>query len=379
MLNQDRLIDVKEKIKKIADKIDAQTNSVFVGSENYPNINIGILNPLKKSEEFDDPKAWIKKNLNIDNIFLLRSQLINTKKQIRALDKNDFTGKVQELSLSAKPIEVELKLKNKPTFSFRQSSYYTPFGSRADIERAELLESPKIQKAVEDAHSDTELKSDDALKELYKKGYDEYFLSKALSTGSFGIGNLRKFVPTRWSITATDDILSKDLINKIKEFDHAGNCAFFGELLGNYYLILLTPNNWSYELFEIDLRKGNSVATDYEGFEGRKNYAKNTCGGYYAARLAIAEKLLKLKKQASVVAIRFITKDYYVGLGVWVVREAARLALNNKIEFGELNLMLKYAELMSAKKFNYNLEKILKSSTTLKNIKEQSTLTKFFS
>ena len=70
---------------------------------------------------------------------------------------------------------------------------------------------------------------------------------------------------------------------------------------------------------------------DYEEFNGRKNYAYETAGGYYAARLAVLEYLKKNKIQARIIAYRKITPEYLAPLGVWVVREAARKAMNNKI------------------------------------------------
>ena len=119
-------------------------------------------------------------------------------------------------------------------------------------------------------------------------------------------------------------------------------------------------------------------STDYEPYQGRTNYAENCAGGFYASRLGILEKLEKSKKQASILCLRFITGEYSVPLGVWVVREATRKALENKpLEFASKELMLRYAELLVKKKFNFDLNEILGSSIILKNMKEQSKLHKF--
>ena len=69
--------------------------------------------------------------------------------------------------------------------------------------------------------------------------------------------------------------------------------------------------------------------TDYEPYSGRKRYAENCAGGFYSVRLAILEKLKKMRRQASVLALRFITGEYFAPLGVWVTRFAARRALKN--------------------------------------------------
>ena len=52
----------------------------------------------------------------------------------------------------------------------------------------------------------------------FKNKFDEYTLSKILSVGVLGLKKDKKLVPTRWSITATDDILAKNLLRKIRDF-----------------------------------------------------------------------------------------------------------------------------------------------------------------
>ena len=69
----------------------------------------------------------------------------------------------------------------------------------------------------------------------------------------------------------------------------------------------------------------------FNSFFGRKKYAENTVGGYYAARIAVLEQLRIIKKQSSVLALRFVDPNEYIApLGVWVVREAVRRALKSK-------------------------------------------------
>ena len=120
-------------------------------------------------------------------------------------------------------------------------------------------------------------------------------------------------------------------------------------------------------------------ATDYEDVFGRKNYVQETAGGYYAARLPILDKLKELKRKGSILALRFITEEYTIPLGVWVVREAARKALANKeLEFGGEELMIRYAEIFSKKKFGVDITGIIKKSKLLKNRKEQKKLKNYF-
>ena len=118
--------------------------------------------------------------------------------------------------------------------------------------------------------------------------------------------------------------------------------------------------------------------TDYEPYEGRKSYAENCGGGYYAIRLPILEKLAELKKQATVLVLRFITGEYATHLGVWVPREAARKALSSKpIEFSSKELMLSYTKSLVRKKFGYDMEILLNKSIIIKNLKNQKKLSAF--
>ena len=85
-----------------------------------------------------------------------------------------------------------------------------------------------------------------------------------------------------------------------------------------------------------------------------------------------------MKKQASALALRFITDEYTMPLGVWVTREATRKAVSNKsIEFSSKELMLEYARKLIKKRFNYNVDYLLKESISFKNIKQQKKLMQF--
>ena len=65
-------------------------------------------------------------------------------------------------------------------------------------------------------------------------------------------------------------------------------------------------------------------------------------------------------------------------LGVFVTREAARKAVNNKpIEFSSKKLMLTYAKHFIRKKFNADVEYFFNKSILLRSMKEQSKLAQF--
>ncbi len=360
--------------------------NVFIGRSGYPDINVGFLSNEQLSDDTDKPREWAENNYDIPKIVDLRSSLINSrfKANVKSFDEK-FLDITKEISMAKKPVDVEVHLDKKPFFNITLDRDITPYGPSVKLEKAQITENPSIATHVDKVVSDDGLKATKAIDYLYKKGYDEHFLTKLISVGNLGLKENRKLVPTRWSITAVDDTLGKKLISEIKDFSEYEYTAHFGGYLGNYYLILFFPEIWSYELFETYIgdptkpkQEEIETATDFEPYSGRKDYASNTVGGYYAARLGILEYLKSKKRQASVLALRFITNEYYMALGVWVVREATRAALKSKpINFAYKELMMKYAYMIIKKKFSFELDAISKKSLMLKEMKQQSRLTKF--
>lgn len=366
------LMKVKERLK--TRDFSGSSPAPFIGRFGYPQVNVGILAPTEVSQEswiYDAPKYWALKNYEISEVINLRGALINSNFKANIKNPNEkFLENVKEIGMASKPVDVDIILKEKPAFNINLDSYSAPTGPSAKLKKIELASNPKINSKVERLSND-EILAVEAITQLYNSGFDENFLTKLLSVGALGLKQCKKMVPTRWSITATDDMLGKHLIEQIKEYSVGEYCAFFGSYLGNYYLILTFPKKWSYELFETHLET-KGTTTDFEPFEGRKNYAQNCAGGYYTARLAIAEKLKELKKQCSVLALRFITNKYTLPLGVWVTREASRKTLSNRpIEFASQELMLTYAKSLINKKFGYDLSKILEQSKLLRNLQQK--------
>ena len=353
----------------------------FVGRFNYPNINVGILAPPDETDDswlYDAPKYWAVNNFQIPKIIDYRSSLINSSFKANIRQRHKFLGLSQEAAMASTPTGIEIALEEKPSFRLNVDSFAAPTGPNAKLKKAKLTENPKIDTKVQKVYYDTDLKANDALIYLYESKFDENFLSRILSVGNVGLKANRKLVPTRWSITATDDALGKHLLTEIKKHNQINYSAFFNGYLGNYYLILCFPEVWSYELFEMHISNPTNFMTDYEPYEGRKYYAEETAGGYYTVRLTILEKLNEMKRQGSVLALRFITGDYTLPLGVWVTREAARKSMQSTpIEFASKELMLEYAKKLAKKKFNLDLSDILEKGALLKNIKQQSKLIRY--
>ena len=371
-------------------EITGQSPAPFVGHYGYPNVNVGILAPpekVKDPELYDAPKIWAKDNYGIPQIVAYRSSLVNSRFISSVKDRS---GKLLEISrevaMASKPADVEIHLQKAPLMRMSFDLETAPMGPSAKLKSAAITSNPKIAAAVEKAVADTDWKANDAVVYLHDKGFDENFIMRMFSVGTLGIEENRKLVPTRWSITATDDILGKNAIEEVKkQSNYLGYSAYFGSYLGNYYLLLFFPEPWSYELFENMVPSGRwseSVAgkysTDYEGVNGRKDYAESTAGGYYTVRLVAAEHLAGIKKQGSVLALRFITDEYAVPLGVWVTREATRKALANKpVEFSSKELMLQYAAMKIKKQFNFDISHLLANSVLLRELRTQSKLSGF--
>ena len=366
--------------------ISGEAPSVFVGRIGYPEINVGILSANDSNTSvYDDPRRWANENLEIPKIIDYRASLINSRFKSNVKQTDKFLETSQEVALSSKPVEMDIELKDKPRFRVSFHSNTPPMGPNAQLEKAYMKENPKIHTKVEKVNSQNDLKASEAMNYLFDHGFDENFLSRILSVGTLGVKPQRKLVPTRWAITATDDTLGKELIKEIKDFKSGDYEFYFGNYLGNYYMFMLLPDVWSYELFETYMPRTawnteNRIQfmTDHETYDGRKSYAENCVGGYYSVRLALLEKLKSMKRQATVLTLRFITDDYAVPLGVWVTREAARKALNSRpIKFNDKETMLNYAKALVKKKWGYDAQCLYNESVLLRNMKMQRKLIGF--
>ncbi|MCX8179003.1 MAG: hypothetical protein N3D75_04215 [Candidatus Aenigmarchaeota archaeon] len=313
--------------------------SVIVGEWNYPKLNVGLLMPEESGDTsiFDSPQQWFKNKFTIEDVFNLRLKLYNAKNVFDKNSKDKKLETIQEIAASSMPLDAEVKLKKVPYFNLHISPFTAPYGPAANFENIKITENPKIDRKVDYVIGDVDLKAEEAVKILYEK-YDVYSITKLLSVGLLGAKFQRSLVPTRWAITATDSILIKSLLHSIKQFDSVSDYMLFqSNYMGNYFNILLIPEKWMFEVIEIAVpgaswmnSKNPIIVNDYEFYEGRKDYAANVAGGYYAAELAILEYLSSIKKQAGVLVVREIRPEYYAPVGVWKVRECVRDAFNKK-------------------------------------------------
>ncbi len=367
--------------------------SVFIGSKlAYPKVNVGILAPPERVEDawfYDAEQIWPTTSLTIDDIIKLRSSLINSRfqTQVKAASSK-FLDITREIGMASQPVDVEIQLKKKIKISLDTDKIHKPMGPAAPLLKAQITENPKIETKVDKVVSDTDLKAADAINYLHSNNFSEHTLSQILSLGVIGLKKNRKLVPTRWSITATDDTIAKHLLETVRDYPIINDYMLYtGNYFGNYYYVLLFPEIWSYELFEMYLPGSawNSTSiltasTDHEWFEGRKGYASSTVGGYYASRLPLVNHFKNIKRQASALVLRFETPEYHTGLGVWVVRESMKKSMqSHPVTFATKEELIQAAQKAAQERLHIDISSILQRSKLLNTIKEQKKLTSFFS
>lgn len=336
---------------------------VFVSWTDYPVVSIAPMAPPTVSASndiLDNPEGWF--GLMPEQIIAFRSQLIQAKSKAnvrQASQPGAQLGVLQEIAMSAKPVAAEFRLSRPPVAHLSFHEGVAPTGPSAPLVRLDLSENPSIPTKVDYLVSDTDAKSTTAVQELYDKDFSVHYLSKLLSAGTLGIGKNRKLVPTRWSITAIDSNVSAYLVEEVvKDQPELGGIElYFARYLDNSFFVLLIPRAWSFEMMECWLpgsawtledpnaQKADAfhIIQDHEFFDGRTSYADRITGAYYAARLAVAEYLVRQKRQAAALVFREIGQGYAVPLGVWVIRETVRKALESKpMGFSDLSLALSY-------------------------------------
>jgi DNA repair protein NreA len=357
---------------------------LFVGRVGYPYVNSGILTPSENDNisNFATAEEWSKNNFSVSNVLRLRGQLIYGKSKMNIKAENKLKQITQELAMSSKPVSTEIFLKRNPTIEITQDSIFRPMTNPAPLRKAILEENPTVPKKIDYLTSDYDVKATTALNELYKSKIKVDHLQKLLSVGLLGTKIRRRMVPTRWSITATDDTISKYHLEQIRYFPEINEITLFsGNFVGNYMEVLLLPGHFAFEA--IEAWQGESTynrehytqfSQDYESFQGRKKYAFNITGGYYAMRLPLTEYLIRIKRQATVFIFREIRPEYYAPLGVGVVRETARRALaSTPKHFNTIEEALKEMQT----RIEVSTETLKEKSWIIQNYGKQKTLNDF--
>ncbi len=375
-------IDLKSYLTKRIPKIEFKNTiqsftppEIFVGRFGYPKVFVGpIITNSENPEIFLLTEKWFGKNFS--EIAELMINSIRTEKLVNIYDiENKIVQKVHESLLAKNYEEIEAKiLKIKRKFVFHEES--KPYGPIALIEDFKIG-SYKSNHIVEKVYYDKDLKASEAAYFLYKNKIEISRIQQYFSAGMLGIK--RKLVPTRWSITAIDDIISKKLINQIKNFNEINEYRVYNlKYLANNWVIILFPSKWIFEYIELFYPKTIfknyfAIGGDYEIEKPIERYAE-IGGCYYAARLAVAEKLLSERKQAGAIILREIYSDYLFPVGVWNVRESVRNALNQKYEkFEDFQSAINYVKNL----LKTNLDIWIKNSFVLRILVKNENLKNF--
>ena len=310
--------------------------SIFVGSYGYPKVRIGPMIPPLHGDTtiLDRTELWTGKNL--EEIANYRLSLVLGTMNVNIHDiSSRYLENMQELAMSERPAETEATFEKTPVVDvhmqkeLRLDHVAPPFGPAAPL-RGFKMSSLSADQRIETVYYDTDLRAADAMMELYRRSVEMSIIQRVLSMGMLGVKKKRKLVPTRWSISATDDIISSMLV---KEIEMNPTIDLFEVTryshLANYYSIILIPDDrWIFEMIESWFTSRGQVATGADNEDERGlNHNPTIAGAYFAARLAVAEHLARRHKKAGAIVLREIHPNYVMPLGVWQIREGVREAL----------------------------------------------------
>ena len=354
--------------------------SVFIGRYGYPKVKVGPMIPPFHGDTtiLDKPEMWLRKNL--EDIVNYRLSLV---RGVSDADVHVTSGRyiesLQELAMASKSAESEAIFEKRPITDIEQEKDLgesAPFGPIAPLKSFKTA-SISVDKRLENVYYDKDMQAAEAIVDLYHGGVEVSKIHRVLSMGMLGMQKKRRLVPTRWSITATDDIISVSLIKSLAfcpRIDCFEVCKYAH--LGNYFSVVLIPDDvWSFEMKEVwfDSNGNIGMGMDFESANGLDHYP-SIAGAYFAARLATAEYLSKRRRKAAALVLREIHPDYVMPVGVWQIREGIREALKtNKSQFETFEEALTFACLS----LSTSREEWIRGSKVFKLKKEQMRITDF--
>ena len=359
--------------------------SVFVGRYGYPKVKVGPMVPPLHGDTtiLDKPEMWLGKS--IEEIINYRLSLV---RGVSNIDIHHTSGKyvesLQELAMTSKSVESEVTFEKTPIADIELKkdagldTDSAPFGPVAPLKTFKTSSSLSVDKRLENVFYDKDLPAAEGIVNLYRGGVEVSRIHRVLSMGMLGFQKNRRLVPTRWSISATDDIISTSLIKEIETFPAIDLFKVHKHIhLGNYYSVILIPDDiWSFEMQEAwyDNNGNLGVGIDFENANGLDHYP-SIAGAYFAARLGVAEHLFKRRHKAAALILREIRPEYVTPVGAWQIREGIRKALDGKAnQFDSFQKALSFACVnLSVSKSEW-----IRNSKIYKNIREQTRITDFF-
>ncbi|MDE1867818.1 MAG: hypothetical protein KGI08_08950, partial [Thaumarchaeota archaeon] len=199
--------------------------SVFVGSYGYPKVLVGPMVPPIHGNtlSMDLPESWIGKSL--EDIVNYRLSLVRGIQAVTAkAPQGRYIESLQELAMSSRSTDSEVEFVKNTKPSLFVDGETAPFGPIGEIKTAKFSNSSS-DKNIQRLFYDKDVLAYDAVFELYNRGIEVSKIQKCFSIGMFGKD--RKLVPTKWSITATDDIISKSIVDEIVNFSEIDCCQIF--------------------------------------------------------------------------------------------------------------------------------------------------------
>lgn len=327
----------------VSELVGPSPPSLFVGRYGYPKVRTGPSAAWLADEDADaaplvsgDPADLFGRPL--EEVAARHANLITggsamSVKSPRSPDAMLET--TQQIAMAESSVDIELDFAKpimvgmNPTFD----SMSTPLGPSGEVLRAEVVGHVSIPRKVDAVANEDDLLAVDAMDELTEASIGEAQISRLLSSGLLGREGSRKLVPTRWSITATDDMLSKRLWERVREHPSLDKVLVYeATYLDNIFHIILTPGLWAFHMLEAWTRGSvwtgtGKVLGDWEDLKPRSEYAHRITGAYYSARLGVLEQMDSMRRSGACLLWRDIGPGYWAPVGVWLIRETVREAM----------------------------------------------------
>ncbi|MEE3270268.1 MAG: hypothetical protein VX204_04055 [Candidatus Thermoplasmatota archaeon] len=344
--------------ESLSELVGPSPPSMFVGRYGYPDVRAGP-SATWITEESDsqqlvsgDPADLFGRPL--EEVAARHANLITGGRVMRvrsAQSPDQMLETTQEIAMADSSVDIEMDFARpimvggSPTFD----SMSTPIGPSGEVLRAEVIGHASVPRKVDSISEEEDLLAADAMEELTQASVGEAQISRLLSAGLLGRAGNRKLVPTRWGITATDDMLSKQLWDKVRHYPSLDKVQVYeATYLDNRFHVILAPGLWAFHMLEAWTRGSvwtgtGKVLGDWEDLEPRKEYAHCITGAYYSARLGVLEYMDSIRRSGACMIWRDIGPGYWAPVGVWLIRETVRKAMSGSSkEFDTIEQAIEY-------------------------------------
>ena len=341
------LADIRSRLPEVqssclSELVGPSPPSLFVGRHGYPDVRTGLratwvpddsgTEPLTSG----DPADLFGRPL--EEVAARHANLVTGGSVMpvnSTASPNAMLETTQEIAMAERSVDVELDFAKpimvgrSPTFD----SMSTPLGPSGEVLRAEVVGHASIPRKVDSVANEDDLLAAEAIGELTEASIGEAQITRLLSAGLLGREGRRRLVPTRWGITATDDMLGKRLWDRVRDYPSLDKVLVYeANYLDNVFHIILTPGLWAFHMLEAWTRGSvwtgtGKVLSDWEEIKPRTEYAHQITGAYYSARLGVLEHMNSMRRSGACLIWRDIGPGYWAPVGVWMIRETVREAM----------------------------------------------------